>query len=201
MTLDLRAPTKRDVRGLAGVLARAFYEDPVMTWMVPSDSARAKVNFRIFATLARHHFVPRGGSAVASRDGIIGGAALWDPPGQRKSSRVEELRMMPGLMWAMRSRALAMGQVIELMEANHPEEPHWYLMLIGTDPSVRGASFGQTLMRSRLDRCDTEGVPAYLENSNPTNEAFYLRFGFDVTGEIQLPDGGPKLWPMWRQPR
>ncbi len=42
---------------------------------------------------------------------------------------------------------------------HHPEEPHWYLMLIGSDPSVRGAGFGQALMRSRLDRCDAERVP------------------------------------------
>jgi GNAT superfamily N-acetyltransferase len=186
---------------LAGVLARAFYDDPVMTWMVPEDDVREKVSSRVFATFARHHFWPRGSSEVASRDGVVGGAALWDAPGQRKSSRIEELRMMPALMWAMRSRSSAMGQVMALMEANHPEEPHWYLMLIGTDSNVRGAGLGQALMRSRLDRCDAEGSPAYLENSNPKNEAYYLRFGFEVTGEIQLPDQGPKMWPMWRQPR
>jgi GNAT superfamily N-acetyltransferase len=197
----VRPPTKRDVRVLAGVLARAFYHDPVMTWMVPRDDVREKVSSRAFATFARHHFLSRGGSEVASRDDVIGGAALWDPPGLRKSSRAEELRMLPGLMWAMRSRAAAMRELMELMEKEHPEDPHWYLMLIGTDSNVRGAGFGQALMRSRLDRCDAEGCPAYLENSNPANEAYYLRFGFETTGEIQLPDGGPKMWPMWREPR
>jgi hypothetical protein len=34
-------------------------------------------------------------------------------------------------------------------------------MIIGTDPSVRGAGFGQGLMHSRLDRCDDEHVPPY----------------------------------------
>jgi ribosomal protein S18 acetylase RimI-like enzyme len=43
-------------------------------------------------------------------------------------------------------------RVMELMEKHHPEEPHWYLMLIGSDPAVRGAGFGHALMRSRLDR-------------------------------------------------
>lgn len=55
-------------------------------------------------------------------------------------------------------------------------------------------------MRSRLDRCDAEHAPAYLESSNPANIGYYQRFGFEVTGEIVLPDG-PSLWPMWRQPR
>jgi hypothetical protein len=56
-------------------------------------------------------------------------------------------------------------------------------------------------MRSRLDRCDAEHAPAYLESSNPDNIPYYQRFGFEITGEITLPDGGPSMWPMWRQPR
>jgi hypothetical protein len=54
-------------------------------------------------------------------------------------------------------------------------------------------------MRSRLDRCDAEGAPAYLESSNIDNVSYYLRFGFEVTGEIDVP-GGPTLWCMWRAP-
>jgi hypothetical protein len=56
-------------------------------------------------------------------------------------------------------------------------------------------------MRSRLDRVDAEHAPAYLESSKHANIAYYQRFGFDVTGEIVVPDGGPTLWPMWRPPR
>ena len=57
------------------------------------------------------------------------------------------------------------------------------------------------MMRSRLDRCDAEHAPAYLESSNPANVPYYQRFGFEVTGEIVLPDGGPSLVPMWRRAR
>ena len=89
----------------------------------------------------------------------------------------------------------------ETMKRVHPEEPHWYLAVIGSDPDVRGKGFGQALMRSRLDRCDAEHAPAYLESSKPENLPYYLRFGFAVTGEITLPNGGPTLWPMWREPR
>jgi hypothetical protein len=56
-------------------------------------------------------------------------------------------------------------------------------------------------MDSRLDRCDAEYAPAYLESSNPDNIPYYQRFGFEVTGELALPEGGPSLWPMWRAPR
>lgn len=190
----------RQARQIGTVLARAFYDDPVTSWMLPDRRTRLRALSRAFTGLARHHFLPRGGSEVGRADGDVGAATLWDPPGQRKASRLEELRMAPLMLWSMRSRVPASMRLQELMEKHHPEEPHWYLMLIGSDPSVRGAGFGQALMRSRLDRCDAERVPAYLENSNPKNESYYLRFGFEVIGEIQIPDG-PKMWPMWRDPQ
>jgi ribosomal protein S18 acetylase RimI-like enzyme len=199
--IDVRPAQKADVKHMAAVLSKAFYDDPVMGWMLPDDRTRLQALNRAFAGLARHHFLSRGGSEVGHRDESVGAATLWDPPGQRKASRLEELIMMPTMLWAFRSRVPASVQVMELMEKHHPEEPHWYLMVIGSDPTVRGAGFGQALMRSRLDRCDAEGVPAYLENSNPKNEAYYLRFGFEVMSEIKLPDGGPSMWPMWRAPR
>ncbi|HEY7054550.1 MAG TPA: GNAT family N-acetyltransferase [Mycobacterium sp.] len=197
----LRPPQKADVRELAGVLARAFHDDPVMTWMLPDAGVRARGLPRMFATMTTHHFLAGGGAEVASRDGAIGGATLWDPPGRWRNTRAEEWRMKPAYLWALRSRVIAGQTVAELMKKHHPEEPHWYLMVIGTDPTVRGTGLGHALMRSRLDRCDAEHVPAYLENSNPKNEAYYMRFGFEVTGEITLPDGGPTLWPMWRNAR
>ena len=109
--------------------------------------------------------------------------------------------VMPALVRALGNRVAMGQQVALLMKEHHPEEPHWYLAIIGSDPTVRGTGLGQALMRSRLDRCDAEYAPAYLESSNPDNIPYYERFGFEVNGELRLPDGGPSLWPMWRQPR
>jgi GNAT superfamily N-acetyltransferase len=198
--IELRPTERADVRSLSKVLARAFYDDPVMNYMLPDDNARANALPPMFATLTRNHFIARGGSEVASRGGVIGAATLWDPPGQRKSSRWEELRMMPTLAWHFHSRAKQTKTLGRLMEEAHPEEPHWYLMVIGSDPSVRGAGFGQALMGSRLDRCDDERAPAYLEASEESLVPYYNRFGFEQIGEIDIPDG-PTMIPMWRAPR
>jgi ribosomal protein S18 acetylase RimI-like enzyme len=199
--VDLRRPQREDVRPLAATLGRAFYNDPIMTWMLPNPAQRAKALPRMFATMTRRHFLDGGGAEIASKDATIGAAALWDPPGRWQRSRRDELLMMPALLWAFRSRVSAARQVMELMKPVHPQEPHWYLAVIGSDPTVRGAGFGQALMRSRLDRVDAEHAPAYLESSNADNIPYYMRFGFEVTGEITLPDGGPSMWPMWRVPR
>ncbi len=138
---------------------------------------------------------------MAVRDGEIGAAALWDGPGRWKQTPSEELRMLPTMVLAFGSAMRRGQQVVELMKKQHPEEPHWYLAVIGSDPAVRGGGFGHALMQSRLDRVDAEHAPAYLESSNPDNIPYYMRFGFEVTGEIVLPDGGPTMTPMWRAPR
>ena len=50
---------------------------------------------------------------------------------------------MPGLFLAF-GRSLQRGLVVEeLMKEAHPEEPHWYLAIIGSDPDVRGKGFGK----------------------------------------------------------
>ena len=89
---------------------------------------------------------------------------------------------------------------LDLVEKKHPVEPHWYLGVLGTGPAHQGRGVGAALLQPVLEKCDREGIPAYLESSKATNIGYYERFGFAVTGEITLRDG-PTVWPMWRDPR
>ncbi|MCW2561003.1 MAG: family acetyltransferase [Mycobacterium sp.] len=204
-SVAVRPATRADIDALSAALGRAFFDDPVMRWMLPDSALRRRKLHRLFAAMTRYHHLSRGGVEVAPDGDGIGGAALWDPPGQWKTSRIDELRAMPTLLLAFGASLRRGLEVEELMKEAHPEEPHWYLAVVGSDPTVRGKGFGQALMRSRLDRCDAEHAPAYLESSNPDNVPYYERFGFGVTGEIELPsrDGnpGPSLVPMWRPAR
>jgi ribosomal protein S18 acetylase RimI-like enzyme len=87
------------------------------------------------------------------------------------------------------------------MEGRHPRKPpHWYLAVMGVDPQWQGRGIGSKLMRPALETLDAEGMPAYLEASTPRSRALYERHGFAVTGEFNLPSGGPPLWQMWREP-
>jgi GNAT superfamily N-acetyltransferase len=204
VTIEVRPAAQTDVRELSAALGRAFYDDPVAMWMLPSEDSRPARLAKFFATMTRHHHLAGGGVEVASDGTGIGAAALWDPPNRWQHSVAEQLRMLPSFVIGFGLR-LAIGrkltELLEAMEREHPEEPHWYLATIGSDTRVRGRGFGQALMRSRLDRCDAEHAPAYLESSKPENIPYYQRFGFTVTGEIAIPGDGPTLWPMWRAPR
>lgn len=207
MPIEVRPARRPDIPALAGVLGRAFFDDPVFRWLQPDPVRRAATLPGFFAAFARHHFLAGGGVEVAQSASdvggatLIGGATLWDPPGRAVKPSLREIAVVPAAIRAFRGRLSAAVDLVEKMKAVHPEEPHWYLATIGSDPQVRGGGFGAALMRSRLDRCDAEYAPAYLESSNPDNIGYYERFGFVVTGEIVTGDGGPSLFPMWRQPR
>jgi ribosomal protein S18 acetylase RimI-like enzyme len=203
VTIEVRPATLADVRDLSATLGEAFYDDPVAMWMLPDDTSRTARLAKFFATMTRHHHLGGGGVELADDRKLVGAAALWDPPNRWQHSLSEQLRMLPSFIAGFGLR-LAVGrkltELLESMKREHPEEPHWYLATIGSGPGVRGRGFGQALMRSRLNRCDAEHAPAYLESSKVENIPYYERFGFTVTGEIVVP-GGPTLWPMWRAPR
>src|SRR5439155_2417478 len=87
----------------------------------------------------------------------------------------------------------------EAMKGNHPKEPHFYLHAIGVRKGEQGKGVGSALLRHVVRRCDEEGKPAYLENSNPRNTPLYERHGFRVVSQWTAPEG-PPLWFMWRRP-
>ena len=199
--IELRPIARADVRSQSKVLARAFYDDPVMKYMLPDDKAQGQRAAPDVRDPDQEPFrFPRWFRGGKPRRGLSARPRCGTPPGQRKSSRWEELKMMPTLAWHFHSRAEQTKTLGKLMEEAHPEEPHWYLMVIGSDLTVRGKGFGQALMRSGIDRCDGERAPAYLEASEAALVPYYQRFGFEQIGEIDIPDG-PTMIPMWRSPR
>ena len=171
-----------------------------MNWVQP-DSERLRAALPgLFGALTRHHYLAARGAEIATSDAGVGAAALWDPPGRWGQSSREQIAMLPAVLRAFRGR-LAVGRTVtELMKAQHPEEPHWYLPLIGVDPRFQGRGVGSLLMKHALAVCDREGAAAYLESSNPMNIPFYERHGFDILGEIQHGDS-PIVAPMLRKPR
>jgi ribosomal protein S18 acetylase RimI-like enzyme len=84
----------------------------------------------------------------------------------------------------------------------HPgDRAHEYLWMIGVAPGRQGEGLGSALIGAVLDRCDSDGVPAYLEASSDRSRKLYERLGFELLGSpLTLPDG-PQMFPMWREPR
>ncbi|MBW8487531.1 GNAT family N-acetyltransferase [Actinomadura parmotrematis] len=195
------AARAEDVPELAGVLARAFHDDPVWAWILPDEGTRGRRLAAVFAILLEHVHLPHGATEAAGRGGGAEACALWDPPGAWKVPFGTQFRHAVPLLRGLGTRLPAALRALGAIEAEHPAEPHWFLALLGTDPPAQGHGLGGALLRSRLERCDADGTPAYLESSKPDNVPYYERFGFRVTRELPLPGkGAPPVWLMWRAP-
>lgn len=193
-----RRATHDDVSGIADALAEAFDDDPVMRWLFGDTAPRPGRYLRAYLEreTARHlrH------NEVYTLDGTPA-AALWEPPGHWKTPLMDIVRMTPLMLRGMGNRtinALRGLNRIETAHAKHPE--HYYLAVLGTKPEAQGGGLGSAALAPVLDRCDADGIGAYLESSKETNIPFYRRHGFEVLGEVAFPSG-PSVWPMWREPQ
>jgi ribosomal protein S18 acetylase RimI-like enzyme len=196
-----RSATSDDVRAIAAALARSFDDDPVMRYLFPKDRSRPQ-RLRTFFAAETKRALRQGAVFTAddaSAEGASKGGAVWSAPGKWKVVGAEMVAQLPLLF----TFAAAMPRAVSLMtrvEKAHPQEHHWYLAALGTVPDHQGKGIGSALLAPILGRCDEEGQPAYLESSKEQNIPFYNRHGFEVTGEIAMPNG-PTMWTMWRDPR
>jgi GNAT superfamily N-acetyltransferase len=190
--------TEADRGPVAEALGDAFWDDPVMAWILKDADSRTRRLAQMFSVQLRGHYLPLG-STWTTPDHA--GASLWAPPGHAITAPTTMLRYAPDLIRALGRHTLRALRTLNHVERLHPKEPHWYLGVLGTRTAAQGKGVGSALLAPVLDRCDEEGIPAFLESSKEANIAFYRRHGFETTGEIALPFGGPTVWPMWRDPR
>jgi len=188
--LRARQATAKDVPDLAQTLAAAFFDDPVFAWLYPVAERRRGILPRWFEIVIEgfmpHEEIMTTGSALAG--------AIWVPPGVDVDERV-----WTALEGVSEEYGPRLAECLDLLDQHHPNDPHHYLFLVGARPEWQGRGHGSALMRPVLEICDRDGIAAYLEATSENNKRLYLRNGFEVVGEIPLPDG-PSLWPMWREP-
>ena len=186
-----------DLDRVVTIVTAAFAEDPVWGHAFPAalgDDGRRAIWERDIAAAMRlgWTWISAGGES----------ASVWVPPGETEFAPAQEdayfallaSRIGPGL-----------GRVLELLarfEEAHPhDEPHYYLSLLATDPHHRGGGHGMRLLADNLATIDGEGIAAYLESTNPANDARYRAVGFEPIGAFEGFVPGSTITTMWRPAR
>jgi GNAT superfamily N-acetyltransferase len=193
-----RKATSEDLPAVTACLASAFYDDPVWgRWTFPEQATRRARVYELMgfwtAGALRFPWVRMTDHAEA--------VAVWTPPGESDMTAEEEARLAARIVELLGARAGEVNDLIDSFAAHHPQEPpHYYLGLWGTHRDHAGRGIGTALIEDNLARIDAEGMPAYLESTNPANLPRYEALGFAPT-ETFGPAGGPVITTMWREAR
>jgi GNAT superfamily N-acetyltransferase len=193
----LRIATADDVPRLAGALADAFIHDPVYTWMLPGRLT-PKPRLRALFTAEMKCYGLRQGTVWMTLD--YDGAVVELAPGAWEMPT--SMTGKEALTWlrAFGTRLPLAARVNRVMEARHLREPHFYVRIVGVRTARQGQGLGSALMQPTLQRADSAGLPAYIEASSQRSAALYERLGFVHMDALELPEGGPPVWPMRRPP-
>lgn len=186
-----------DVEATARCLTEAFAGDPLLGYLfvsVPERRADAKLEFLTLLLEAR---IALGMPVLLAReDGRIRGAVMgystsrpdWPRALAERWARLES--SVPGLPERM-------ADYEAIAAAGVPGEPHYYLGVMGTDPSVQGRGVGGRLLEAfcALSIADPASHGVYLETATPANLPFYRRAGFVQTHQGAL--GAATLWCLF----
>jgi ribosomal protein S18 acetylase RimI-like enzyme len=192
-TAEIRTATAGEEAAAIDALVLAFSADPAARWAWPEPHAYLQYFPRFVRAFGGEAFTHSSAYHVAG----YAGAALWLPPDVHADEDVLMALLQETAPEHVRSDLVT---VLEQMGGYHPTDPHWYLPLIGVDPSQQGKGYGSALMQHALVPCDRDRKLAYLESTNPRNIPLYERHGFEVLGTIQV-GTSPPIFPMLRKPR
>lgn len=195
MGVAIRRAGEADREAVNTLLDEGFHHDPVSSWVLPDEEHR-RTTHRVLMGAFLHMALTEGYVDV-TEDGAA--CALWmsvpagahgDPDGPARFREAVD----PGNE--------RVELIARLTDALHPKDrAHEYLMFVAVKQDLRSQGVGTALIVNVLDRCDREGLPAYLEASSARSRGLYERLGFTFLGTpVELP-GGPHMYPMWREPR
>ncbi|MFC3575681.1 GNAT family N-acetyltransferase [Streptomyces yaanensis] len=222
MGVAIRTADGSDRELVVRLLDEAFGDDPVSRWVFPGEEYRRTTHHRLMAAFtdvvlaegrvdmtedgracalwlsvpADEHYVEPAGEHFVEPAGDHAGEPAGDHFGEEGGDDAVRLRE------AVDPENERVERIARLTAESHPaDRAHAYLWMIGVAPRHQGEGLGTALIEHELVRCDRAGLPAYLEASSRRSTRLYERLGFAFTGRtLHLPDG-PRMWPMWREPR
>jgi GNAT superfamily N-acetyltransferase len=214
-TMEIRALQTGDVTDAVEVLARGFAEEPGVLALIPDPRDRLTV-LRSAVRSELMNTGPFGTIHVATLDGEIAGVAIWHPPGASTKSLRALARTLAGRLDVVTTLARGLPHQASVVLRHTPDAlplliarrrataraaagTSWHLAFLATAPEHRGRGLARGLLDRQLQRCDEDGVAAWLETTDPVNPPIYARFGFEVVTHVDRAAWLPGLWVMRRE--
>ncbi len=189
-----------EIGAASRLLASAFRNDPLQTYVFPDAEERAQRSPAQFSTLVREGYLHGEVFATAG----VTGVSVWMPPRRVTTAEHASESGYAQLPRLMGNEAFTrFGRVLDYLSDAHgkatPTE-HWYLIVVGVQPEWQGRGHGHALLEPILDRADAEGLPICLDTAQPEVRPFYEKLGFKSVLESVDPGSGLRFWTYQRDP-
>ena len=195
--METRVALPSDVDAVTDTITLAFRDDPI--WSVALERSDGKTEHaRRFWQLFVEGAVRYSTVYLADDASTV---AVWLPPGAKDLTDEQEAELDDLIAANLEpAKVQAYADLWSRFEEAHPRTPpHMYLSLLATHPDFRGHGIGQQLLAQNLAAFDAEGLPAYLESTNPANDHRYERAGFRPVGRIHAVLTDATATTMWRE--
>jgi GNAT superfamily N-acetyltransferase len=185
------------------VLAKAFYNIPVIEWIFPNINHRNRVLPWYLGMWVRDCL--RYGKVLTTP--ALEGVGGWVNPENINFSRrrlIEQGWLYAPLRLGLSSfrRAYKFKEYLG-GQTNRHEPPPPYLpgTFIGVDPSCQRIGVAKALFVPYLELADREGLPCYFQTLLEKNLAIFSKFGFEVVHKRGIPRTEISIWAMIRWPK
>jgi GNAT superfamily N-acetyltransferase len=198
VTGEPRPATPAELDDVVRLFADAFATDPMITWPLPPGAPLDAIE-ALFSIVIHDAYGPMDVVSVAGDD-RVDGAAVWLPPGEVARFDDVEAATRPKIAALTDDGGARYAQFWDWLGAHLPDEPSWFLDILGVREGARGRGVASMLVRHGLGLAHAEGVPAVLETGNPVNVPMYEHLGFRVIEQDDAPEGGPTIWFLRADP-
>jgi ribosomal protein S18 acetylase RimI-like enzyme len=199
MRIDKNIGNDRKKR-ITEMLARAFHDDSMAHYVFPEANGRDD-KLPNFYEIPLRYGLRYGAVEVTSPN--LEGVAVW-LPSEKAYMSGWGIILAGAFLNTVRMGSEAgerigrLGKCLDGRHKLHAPEKHWYLYVLGVDPSFQGQGNARKLLQPRLAELDRDGLAAYLETNQERNVSLYQHFGFNLVEEFTLPGTELVTWAMKR---
>ena len=194
--------TEADREKVIDVLAAAFYDYPVMRFVLSDAGAAYNQRLRDLIGFYCDTRLIHDWPVLGIRQGQeFVAAALVTAPGTGTESP-EFRRKHLGLAHAIGRDAYERMERYERESSGQESwDPHYYLGMLGVAPSHQGSGYGRLLLEhiQAMSEGDPISTGVSLSTEDLSNVAYYERVGYRVIGEADV--GEIHTWCMFRPNR
>lgn len=163
------------------LLVRAFKNDPLFVHLFSGNKDQSEILIRFI--LKRNRL--SDGLVLTDHESKPSYAAIVErPENLRTISLINSIRLnvaMFFLLFQLPFRVLRFLTAYDkLTSSQAPDTPHYYVTMIGVDPSQQGKGIGKQVLREIHDMAETprSPYPVALDTENHQNIAYYKSIGY-----------------------